>query len=148
VLAGSQSQGSIFFETFARLPEPDQPLLSKWERLHQLRDLANKEIEKRREASEVGSSLQAELTIRAPSSQLAELASLGEDLKFVFITSKVTLVAVEGAELSIEVTPATAPKCERCWHYRDDVGADAEHPTLCSRCNSNLYGAGETRLVA
>ncbi|OSZ73396.1 isoleucine--tRNA ligase [Hydrogenophaga sp. IBVHS1] len=148
VLAGSQSQGSIFFETFARLPEPDQPLLDKWERLHQLRDLANKEIEKRREASEVGSSLQAELTIRAPSSQLAELASLGEDLKFVFITSKVTLVAVEGAELSIEVTPATAPKCERCWHYRDDVGADAAHPTLCGRCNSNLYGAGETRLVA
>ncbi|WP_439519875.1 isoleucine--tRNA ligase [Hydrogenophaga sp.] len=148
VLAGAQSQGSIFFETFAKLPEPDQALLDKWERLHQLRDLANKEIEKRREAGEVGSSLQAELTIRAPSDQLAELASLGEDLKFVFITSKVTLEPVDSGELSIEVTPATAPKCERCWHYRDDVGADAAHPTLCGRCTSNLFGAGETRVVA
>jgi isoleucyl-tRNA synthetase len=46
------------------------------------------------------------------------------------------------------VTPSTATKCERCWHYRDDVGTDAEHPTLCGRCVSNLFGAGETREVA
>jgi isoleucyl-tRNA synthetase len=148
VLAGAQSQGSIFFETFARLPEPDQPLLDKWEDIHQLRDLANKKIEEQRTEGRIGSSLQAELTIRLGEPGYSELASLGEDLKFVFIVSKVTLEQVEGAGVAIEVTPATALKCERCWHYRDDVGDDATHPTLCGRCTSNLFGAGETRRVA
>jgi isoleucyl-tRNA synthetase len=44
--------------------------------------------------------------------------------------------------------PSSAAKCERCWHYRDDVGSDAAHPSLCGRCTSNLFGAGETRTVA
>jgi isoleucyl-tRNA synthetase len=148
ILAGAQSKGSIFFETFANLPEPDPALLDKWEDIHQLRDLANKKLEEHRAEGRIGSSLQAELTIRLDQPGLSELASLGDDLKFVFIVSKVTLEAVEGAAVSIEVTPATAPKCERCWHYRDDVGADAAHPTLCGRCTSNLFGAGETRQVA
>jgi isoleucyl-tRNA synthetase len=74
------------------------------------------------------------------------LASLGDDLKFVFITSVAELV--RGDTLSITVAPSTATKCERCWHWRDDVGHDAAHPGLCGRCTSNLYGAGETRTVA
>ena len=77
---------------------------------------------------------------------MALLQSLGEDLKFVFITSTVTLAA--GESLCFTVQPATAPKCERCWHYRDDVGSDAAHPTICARCSSNLFGAGETRSMA
>ena len=55
---------------------------------------------------------------------------------------------VAGDALAVQVTPATAAKCERCWHYRDDVGSDAAHPTLCGRCTSNLFGAGEVRTVA
>ncbi|MGE0096922.1 MAG: isoleucine--tRNA ligase [Hydrogenophaga sp.] len=148
VLAGAQSRGSIFFETFAKLPVPDQALLDKWEDIHQLRDLANKKIEEQRAEGLIGSSLQAELTIRLSEPGFSELASLGEDLKFVFIVSKVTLACVEGEGVAMEVAPATASKCERCWHYRDDVGADAAHPTLCGRCTSNLYGAGETRVAA
>ena len=50
--------------------------------------------------------------------------------------------------MKVTVTPSTHTKCERCWHWRGDVGADATHPTICGRCVSNLYGAGETRLVA
>ncbi|TMH04235.1 MAG: hypothetical protein E6H79_11055, partial [Betaproteobacteria bacterium] len=72
--------------------------------------------------------------------------SLGDDLKFVFITSAAASSA--GDELKVTVTPSTAAKCERCWHYRDDVGADAAHPTICGRCTSNLYGAGEERRIA
>jgi len=53
-----------------------------------------------------------------------------------------------GEQLAVQVAPATAPKCERCWHWRDDVGASAEHPTLCGRCVSNLFGEGERRTVA
>jgi isoleucyl-tRNA synthetase len=64
----------------------------------------------------------------------------------VLITSKATLRA--GDALELKVTPSSATKCERCWHWRDDVGADPAHPTICGRCVSNLHGAGEVRTVA
>ena len=143
-------QGSLFKQTywdFAGIgATPDAALLSKWQSLRELRDAVNKAIEEVRAAGGVGSSLQAEVTLTAPPETHALLASLGEDLKFVFITSKATLVA--GDALAVAVAPSAAAKCERCWHWRDDVGRDAAHPTICSRCTSNLYGAGEARLVA
>ena len=77
---------------------------------------------------------------------VALLASLGDALKFVLITSAARVQPA--ATLRAEVTPSTAPKCERCWHYRDDVGADPEHPTICGRCVSNLFGSGEVRTIA
>ena len=145
VLAGAQNQGSIFFETFAQLPAADEPLLAKWSRIRAVRETVNKEIETVRTAGGVGSSLQATVKLTVPADDHAVLASLGDDLKFVFIVSQVALL--EG-DAKVEVIPAVAAKCERCWHYRDDVGADAAHPTLCGRCTSNLFGAGEARLVA
>jgi isoleucyl-tRNA synthetase len=48
----------------------------------------------------------------------------------------------------VTVRPSTATKCERCWHWRDDVGHEPKHPALCNRCTSNLYGAGEVRTIA
>jgi isoleucyl-tRNA synthetase len=74
------------------------------------------------------------------------LATLGDDLRFVTITSQARLIA--GEALAVAVTPSAATKCERCWHYRDDVGHDPAHPGLCGRCTSNLHGAGETRTAA
>ena len=117
-----------------------------WERLHQLRDLANKEIETVRTEGRVGSSLQATLLITAGADDAALLRSLGDDLKFVTITSEARVA--DGDTLAIQVTPSAAVKCERCWHYRDDVGQDPAHPTICGRCTSNLFGAGEVRAVA
>jgi len=145
VLAGAQNQGSIFFETFAKLPAADEALLVKWSRIRAMRETVNKEIETVRTAGGVGSSLQATVTLTVPADDHALLASLGEDLKFVLIVSQVELL--EG-DTKVDVIPASAAKCERCWHYRDDVGVDAAHPTLCGRCTSNLYGAGEARSVA
>jgi isoleucyl-tRNA synthetase len=84
--------------------------------------------------------------LTAPAADHALLSSLGADIKFVFITSKVTLLV--GDHLAVQVTPSQATKCERCWHYADDVGHNADHPTICGRCVSNLHGTGETRLVA
>jgi isoleucyl-tRNA synthetase len=92
------------------------------------------------------SSLQAEAAISAPEPEYAALASLGDDLRFVTITSVATVVP--GAELAINVTPSPHAKCERCWHWRADVGADRAHPTLCSRCVANLFGDGEPRRYA
>jgi len=111
-----------------------------------VREAVNKDIETLRAAGQVGASLQAEVTLTVPAEEFALLSSLGDDLKFVFITSAITLVA--GDAQVIRVAASNAIKCERCWHYRTDVGGDTAHPTLCGRCVSNLYGAGETRTVA
>ena len=138
---------SIFIETYSDTTGwDDAALLAKWSRIREVRELANKQIETVRAAGQLGSSLQATIAITANAEDHALLASLGDGLKFVTITSEATLAP--GAELAISVTPSTAVKCERCWHYRDDVGHDAAHPTICGRCTSNLYGAGEVRRVA
>jgi isoleucyl-tRNA synthetase len=151
VFAGAQNQGSIFFETYWRFATPDEALLAKWARIREIREVANKEIEAVRATGAVGPSLQALLTITAGPDDAALLRSLGDDLKFVTITSAATVV--DGEALAVQVTPATAPKCERCWHYRDDVGIDPTRPTICGRCVANLaesegIGAGEPRHCA
>ena len=112
-----------------------------------MRELANKEIESKRSAGLIGASLQAELTIACDGATFDALASLGDDLKFVFITSKVTLIRQAG-DLHIDVKASEAVKCERCWHYSEDIGHDTAHPTLCGRCTSNLYDSGEVRHFA
>jgi len=137
---------SIFTETFSAFDAPDAALLAKWARVRAIREEVNKAIEAVRTTGGVGSSLQAEVQLAAPADDRALLDTLGDDLKFVLITSKATLA--DGDALAVTVTPSAAAKCERCWHWRDDVGHDAAHPALCGRCTSNLYGAGETRRIA
>jgi isoleucyl-tRNA synthetase len=148
--AGAASSGSIFTETYASLGTPDAALLAKWARIRAIRDAANKEIEAVRGTGAVGASLQATLAITAGAEDAALLRSLGADLRFVTITSAATVIdaAGDGADLAIAVTPSTAVKCERCWHYTDDIGTHAEHPTICGRCVGNLSGQDEARTVA
>jgi isoleucyl-tRNA synthetase len=141
---------SIFFETYAELGAPDAALLEKWAKVRAAREMVNKEIESLREAGQVGSSLQANVELSVPMNSQPELfsalASLQDDLKFVLITSAVSLAA--GDAMGVKVTPSTATKCERCWHWRTDVGHDPAHPTICGRCTTNLFGAGEDRKFA
>jgi len=137
---------SIFVETFWNFAAPNHALLAKWARIREIRDKANKEIEALRSEGKVGSSLQANLRITAGPEDHALLSSLGEDLRFVTIVSAVTVV--EGDNLTVAVAPSNASKCERCWHWRDDVGHDPDHPKICGRCTSNLHGTGEARAMA
>ena len=117
--------------------------------LRAIRADVQKRLEELRERGEIGSSLQAEVEIRASGAKARLLASLGDDLRFVLITSqaRVSPVADERDE-AIRVTPSPHAKCGRCWHWRADVGGNAEHPTLCGRCVSNLFGSGEPRVHA
>ncbi len=137
---------SIFMETYSALPAPDEALLAKWSRIREIRNAVNKDIEAVRTQGLVGSSLQANVALTVAPADHALLASLGADLKFVFITSTMDLIA--GSGLSTLASPSKDPKCERCWHYQADVGAAPDHSGLCSRCVGNLYGAGETRTIA
>ncbi len=149
--ASAADAASIFTQTYSRFDPPDLALLAKWAQLRELRAESNRQIELLRAAGKLGSSLQAEVEIEADADRLALLQSLGDDLRFVLITSAAQLrAAASAAGPTLKVTPrvSSARKCERCWHYRADVGVDPARPGLCGRCLDNLYGAGERRSVA
>jgi isoleucyl-tRNA synthetase len=140
---------SIFTQTYWRFDpavEADAERLARWARIRSVRDAVNKEIEALRGTGAVGSSLQAEVRVTAGADDHSALACLGDDLKFVFITSAAELVAGDGLQIAVQARDAA--KCERCWHWRQDVGHDPAHPTICGRCSSNLFGAGEVRRAA
>ena len=141
---------TIFVETFEHLPEVggDKDLLDKWAKIRAVRADVQKAIEDERASGTIGSSLQTTGEIAAPAGLYEVLESLGDELRFVMIMSEVKLVKAEGDEVKITVRPSEEKKCERCWHYVPGVGSNAEHPTLCPRCVSNLFGAGEKRLFA
>jgi isoleucyl-tRNA synthetase len=147
----SPGRTTIFAETFHELPgvPGHEALLAKWTTIRAIRADVLKEIEAKREAGSVGSSLQAEVDLHLAGERHALLATLGDDLKFVTLTSRATLHAAASAEAEqVIVAPTAHRKCDRCWHWRADVGAEAAHPTLCGRCVTNLFGAGEVRRVA
>jgi isoleucyl-tRNA synthetase len=133
---------SVFLATWHEVPRPPEAaaLIAKWTRLRELRDPVRKEIEALRAAGKVGSSLQAELDMAVDGKDYELLAGLGEDLKFLLLTSAARIR--RSGEAQVAVKPSGHPKCERCWHYRADVNAEA----LCGRCQSNLRGPGEKRV--
>jgi isoleucyl-tRNA synthetase len=161
---------SVFEDIWYELPAHclEANRIEAWETLINIRAIANKYIENARSVGAIGSSLQAELSIYLEEDRYKELSSFRDDLHFIFITSKATVHNID-EELDLEslddmnktvmgikelsrtfvrVRPSTHKKCERCWHYRADVGSHAEHPSICGRCVSNLFGAGEARKYA
>jgi isoleucyl-tRNA synthetase len=144
---------SVMLSAWHELPAADAaaeaPLNERWMRIRDVKAEVSKVLEDLRTAGKIGSSLQAEVEIRASGAKYDLLASLGDDLRFVLICSKTVLVKVaDAAAEAIVATPSAHAKCGRCWHWRADVGHHAEHPELCGRCTDNLFGAGEARVAA
>lgn len=146
------TEDSIFLQTwhaFPAQPHDAQALVQRWQQLRELRARVLKQLEDARIQGKIGSSLAAVVEIHVAEENYALLKSLGDDLRFVLITSEVHLQRVDTvAEEAVIVTASTYQKCERCWHYRQDVGSVSDHPMLCSRCASNLSGPGECRHYA
>ena len=136
---------SVLLHTWHQFPHAGGDLCERWSEIRAARSEVQREIETLRAAGKIGSSLQAEVEVHAAGDRLELLSSLGDDLRFVFITSQARVV--HDAH-SIIVRPSPHTKCERCWHYRADVGADPAHAEICGRCTENLYGAGERRVHA
>lgn len=155
---------SVFLENWYAFPalELGDMDLAYWGEVMEVRDAVNRELEQLRNAGEIGANLQAEVTLYCGREIHDKLVQLGDELRFVLITSTagVNLVTDEppaeaahhtlenGDELWIAVAASSHEKCPRCWHYRDDVGGDAEHPELCGRCVENVAGEGEERRFA
>ena len=141
-------EASVFHSVWHRLPAVPEDTID-WDALLALRGEVTRELERLREAGDIGSPLEAEVEIAVPSPDAARYGALGDDLRFFFITSAARVVidpAVKSATVRVKAT--TAPKCVRCWHRRDDVGQHADHPELCGRCVVNVAGSGEERRFA
>jgi len=143
-----KNKKNIFIENWYQFPKNliQDKEVSDWNNILEIRGLVNKKIEELREKGNVGSSLQSEIEINAPSETYKSLKVFEKELKFIFIVSKVSLK--EGNKLEIKVNKSQYKKCERCWHYCEDVSHDDQHKELCSRCINNLFKEGEARLYA
>ena len=145
---------SVMLSTWHELPELDEKsaLVTRWQTVREVKSQVSRTLEDLRTAGQIGSSLQAEVTIHASGEKYALLASLGSDIRYVLMCSKTTLVRVaDTPNEALTAVPSPYTKCARCWHWREDVGQHdhtEQHAELCSRCIDNLFGTGETRHVA
>jgi isoleucyl-tRNA synthetase len=154
---------SIFLETWypGLFPLAEgEPERMRWQRIIEVREAVSKAIEQVRRAGQAGSSLEVEVDIWLSGELEQAVAWLGEELRFVLLTSAARLHALstapadaerarlEHGEIALRVAPSAHGKCVRCWHYREDVGSHSEHPELCGRCVENVAGSGERRRLA
>ncbi|HKK16995.1 MAG TPA: class I tRNA ligase family protein, partial [Gammaproteobacteria bacterium] len=159
-LPGEDREESVFLaEWYEQLPEigATREKLAFWEKVIAVRDAVSKPLEQARINGDIGSSLDAEVDLYCQKDLYNVLKQLGDELRFVLITSYARLhdkpVATEGEApevpgLRIKVTASSHAKCIRCWHHREDVGLDSNHPELCGRCIENIDGNGAGRLIA
>jgi isoleucyl-tRNA synthetase len=147
MLLSNNAHDSVFLQLWHDIPLPadSHALNEQWTLIRETLAEVRKDLEPLRAAGEIGSSLQAEIEIYADASHYAALAGLGDDLRLAMITSSAKLHLADTSVPRYVARASTHEKCERCWHYRGDVGSIADHPSLCMRCHSNLYDAGEPR---
>jgi isoleucyl-tRNA synthetase len=149
---------NTWYQGLTELPEGFELDRAYWDRVMAVKAAVNKELENQRAAKAIGGNLQAEVTLFADESLSTDLNKLGDELRFVLITSAASVVPfvqapahavvteVEG--LKLQVVKSGHAKCGRCWHFRADVGANPEHPEICARCVENMSGNGEVRHYA
>ncbi|MBI2970639.1 MAG: class I tRNA ligase family protein, partial [Gammaproteobacteria bacterium] len=157
-LPGSRG-GSVFLEEwYEDLPRFAKDDDQAWQDVIAVRDEVGRALEQLRVAGDIGSSLDAEVEIYCNGSLRQSLERLHDELRFVLITSAAGVrdASAKPADSTpsnidgvwIRAYPSRHRKCARCWHHREEVGNDAEHPELCARCVRNVTGAGEQRRFA
>lgn len=148
----------VFTQTWYEFPqfELNKVTAEDWARILKAKDAINKHIETARENKQINANLSAKVTIYADGDMFESMAKLGDELRFVFITSDAELKPFDATagsdtevdDLRVAVTAAEGTKCVRCWHVRDDVGVNPAHPDICQRCDDNVNGEGEVRYYA
>ena len=133
---------------------------SLWDVMQQVRTMVTRALEGLRQDGKIGSGLDADVTIHVEQDLLGRLQAIGDELRFVMITSSASLAPLDagdsedlntladGSRYRISAKPSDHQKCVRCWHHRADVGQHATHSELCGRCIENIEGDGEERRYA
>ncbi len=158
-MPGERPHQFVFAVTEADLPEANGRAQVNWQLIQSAKESVNQAIEVARNDGLVKGSLSAEVALYADGSVFDALTALGDEIRFVTITSEVDLYplseAPDGAvtdsvcpQLAVVVKATESEKCERCWHHRPDVGSVSAHPALCTRCVDNVEGTGEERTFA
>ena len=158
-IPGERSQ-SVLLDTWyegLKSLEGDELGRDYWNQVMAVKTAVNKALEDARKDGSIGGGLEAEVTLYVSDELQSVLDKLGNELRFVLITSRVDLkpladaanaVETDVAGLKVTVAKSEHEKCERCWHRREDVGTIEAHPSLCGRCVENVEGAGEVRQFA
>jgi isoleucyl-tRNA synthetase len=153
-MPGDRSESVMLATWYEGLEASEEATRETWRRLRAVREVVGPKLEQLRRDKAIGSSLAAEITLEASGRLGEELAAIGDELRFLFISSDVHLTEVseamesaeiEGDMLKVAVRATDHAKCIRCWHHREDVGSNPEHPEICARCVGNVEGPGETR---
>ena len=152
---------SVFLSTWTEVPTFSGREPVDWPELLEVRQGVSREIEILRMAGEIGSSLDAEVSLYCPEPLKKTLSMLDEELRFIFITSEanvysdserpesaVSVGEPDAVHFWLKVNSSQAKKCVRCWHRRVDVGRNTDHPELCQRCAGNVEDQGERRVYA
>jgi len=148
---------TTWYEGLFALADDDAFGRDYWARVMKVKEAVNKCLEDARNEKLVKASLGAEVTLYVSEELKADLDRLGDELRFVLITSTATLKPISEAGnaretllegLKVSVKASEHAKCGRCWHHREDVGQHAEHEELCGRCIDNVEGEGEQRHYA
>jgi isoleucyl-tRNA synthetase len=153
---------AVFYETWyehlAPLPDDAEMGRDYWREIYGVKEAVNKCLEEARARGEIKGSLSAEVTLYCEPALAQKLHRLANELRFVLITSEASVrpmteagdsAQASGYEgLKVAVTPTENPKCDRCWHHREDVGQHSDYPDLCGRCIDNIEGQGEARAYA
>ena len=162
-MPGERSESVLLESYYEGFPEGEENQFGKafWERIIDLREAVAKEIERQRNEDKIGGSLEAEVDLYLPAAMRDEVERLGDELRFVLITSYANVYPLEerpadtvaatlddGSEIRLRVRASEHAKCVRCWHRREDVGSHPQHPDICGRCVSNVAGEGEVRRFA
>ena len=159
-LPGAGRAESVFLSLWHELPEGGSHEVD-WPALMQLRRDVMRELERLRDGGAIGAPLDAEVDIYCVPAEFERFAALGEELRFLLITSEARVHratqpppgAVPASEAAregvwVSVAASTHAKCVRCWQHRPEVGQDGEHPELCARCINNVTGRAEQRRLA
>lgn len=158
-----QREPSVFFATWYdglfTLADAEPLGREYWQQILAVKEAVNKALEEARKAGTIKGSLSAEVSLYCEPKLAGQLAALGEELRFVLITSEAYVFGEDGAGqedavvtdmsgLRVAIKPTAFDKCARCWHHRPEVGSHEAHPDLCARCIENTEGAGEQRRFA
>lgn len=156
-LPGARDE-SVFLQTWHELPAVSGEAPVDWHGILQVRQVVAKQLEGLRAAGDIGAPLDASVTVYCDGALADSLRGLGDELRFVFITSGAAVRGADnrpgsveaggeanGAPFWVGVERSADEKCVRCWHRRPDIGSDASHPSLCGRCIANVTGSGELR---
>ena len=157
-VSGERVESAQLAEWYADFPQISASEFNDayWRSVMAVKEAVNGALEKARNEKVIGASLGAEVTLFASDEIKSQLERLGNELRFVLITSKAQVVGLneQGGDatdvdgLRVAVTASADEKCERCWHHSDTVGKSEAHPTLCGRCVENVEGDGEVRHYA